>query len=410
MAVYRWVKKHIGLISLWIASLILVFNYSAYRNESKLKNSSKLLKSDINQNQNENSNIIPSSISNSQNVPNSKPIPDFIYKEDIQYDDLGNQIHPNLFKLPDGSVYKYNHTTPIIFIGGMPRSGTTLMRVMLDAHSDVRCGEETRLVPRLLGMRSNWYRSDKEKKRLNEAGVTDVVIDEAIRQFLLEVIVRHGIPNKYLCNKDPFTLKSQIYLKKLFPNAKFLLMIRDGRATSHSIIERKVTISGFDITSYRDVLTKWNKAIETMYQQCIDTPDTCLPVYYEQLVLHPESNLRKIAKFLNIGWDEKMLHHEDFVNKMSISQVEKSTSQVQKPLYLDALSAWWGHIPDDVEDDLSKIAPMLGKMGYKYHYTDKPTYGVPDKSVLDNIKKNEFLHEWKDLDPHVENIDNPTKE
>ena len=33
-------------------------------------------------------------------------------------------------------------------------------------------------------------------------------------------------------------------------------MSRDGRATAHSIISRQVTISGFDITSYRDVLTK----------------------------------------------------------------------------------------------------------------------------------------------------------
>ena len=33
-------------------------------------------------------------------------------------------------------------------------------------------------------------------------------------------------------------------------------MTRDGRATAHSIISRQVTISGFDITSYRDVITK----------------------------------------------------------------------------------------------------------------------------------------------------------
>jgi len=41
------------------------------------------------------------------------------------------------------------------------------------------------------------------------------------------------------------------YLKELFPNSKFILMLRDGRATAHSIISRQVTISGFDITSYR---------------------------------------------------------------------------------------------------------------------------------------------------------------
>ena len=72
----------------------------------------------------------------------------------------------------------------------------------------------------------------------------------------LEIIVKHGKPAERLCNKDPFTLKSTKYLIDLFPNARFILMLRDGRATAHSIISRQVTISGFDITSYRDVLTK----------------------------------------------------------------------------------------------------------------------------------------------------------
>lgn len=80
--------------------------------------------------------------------------------------------------------------TPLIFIGGFPRSGTTLMRVMLDAHRDVRCGEETRVIPRLLAMRATWSRSVKERIRLDEAGVTDQVLDSAVRAFLLEVSVR----------------------------------------------------------------------------------------------------------------------------------------------------------------------------------------------------------------------------
>lgn len=77
--------------------------------------------------------------------------------------------------------------TPLIFIGGFPRSGTTLIRVMLDAHRHVRCGEETRVIPRLLTMRATWSRSVKERMRLDEAGVTDQVLDSAVRAFLLEV-------------------------------------------------------------------------------------------------------------------------------------------------------------------------------------------------------------------------------
>ena len=55
-----------------------------------------------------------------------------------------------------GSTYDVD--MPLIFIGGMPRSGTTLMRTMLDAHPKIRCGQETRIIPRILGMRVNWQK------------------------------------------------------------------------------------------------------------------------------------------------------------------------------------------------------------------------------------------------------------
>lgn len=69
-------------------------------------------------------------------------------------------------------TFSYDRMEPMIFIGGMPRSGTTLARVLLDAHPDIRCGEETRVLPRLLQMRGQWVKSQKEKMRLEEAGVT----------------------------------------------------------------------------------------------------------------------------------------------------------------------------------------------------------------------------------------------
>ena len=56
------------------------------------------------------------------------------------------------------------------------------------------------------------------------------------------MIAKHGEPAPRLCNKDPFALKSMVELSKMFPNAKFLLMVRDGRAVVHSIMSRKVLI------------------------------------------------------------------------------------------------------------------------------------------------------------------------
>ncbi|XP_067866446.1 protein-tyrosine sulfotransferase 1-like isoform X2 [Heterodontus francisci] len=286
--------------------------------------------------------------------------------------------------------FVYNKDMPLIFIGGVPRSGTTLMRAMLDAHPDVRCGEETRVIPRILAMKQMWSRSGREKQRLDEAGVTDAVLDSAMQAFLLEIIVKHGEPATYLCNKDPFALKSLTYLSKIFPNAKFILMIRDGRASVHSMITRKVTIAGFDLSSYRDCLTKWNRAIETMYNQCLETGfNKCLPVHYEQLVLHPETWMKNVLKFLGVPWNTAVLHHEEMIGKaggVSLSKVERSTDQVIKPVNVEALSKWVGKIPHEVVREMPVIAPMLAKLGYD-PYANPPNYGKPDPEVIENTKR-----------------------
>ncbi|XP_059141802.1 protein-tyrosine sulfotransferase 1-like isoform X2 [Physella acuta] len=304
----------------------------------------------------------------------------------------------------DHQAFPYDDNMAIIFVGGMPRSGTTLMRVMLDAHPDIRCGEETRVIPRILGMRSQWEKSAIEKRRLEEAGVTSDVIDAAVRAFILEIIAKHGSAAPHLCNKDPFTLKSTVYLSRQFPQSKYILMIRDGRAVVHSIITRKVTISGFDLNSYRKCLSKWNVALETMYAQCLHVgPRKCMPVYYEQLVLHPREWMDRILHFLDIPWNESVLHHEEFVGKpggVALSKTEKSTDQVIKPVNIEALSKWVGAIPEDVVKDMESIAPMLRTLGYDPN-ANPPNYGQPDPDVADNtihIKQNSDFWKQRELD------------
>ncbi|CAN7944210.1 unnamed protein product [Ixodes pacificus] len=321
-------------------------------------------------------------------------------------------VSPDRYVLgPDSRRYPYNNDMPLIFIGGMPRSGTTLVRVLLDAHPDVRCGEETRVIPRLLSLKQQWVKNPTEMHRLLEGGITDEVLDAAMSAFILEVIVRHGKPAPRLCNKDPFTLRAAVYLHRLFPRAKFLLMIRDGRAVVHSIITRKVTITGYDLSDYRQCLKRWNAAMTSMYAQCQQLgPGLCLPVYYEQLVLHPRAWMQRILAFLEVPWNDSVLHHEQLINQsgIALSKLERSTDQVIKPINLGALSKWVGHIPEDVVRDMAKVAPMLAQLGYD-PAANPPDYGQPDNFVLNNtleIKKK--MEEWqareRELEEHRELI------
>ena len=103
-----------------------------------------------------------------------------------------------------------------------------------------RCGEETRIIPRILQvkdadvraqvagelniysvkiapsafninsthhshliskMRDQWYRSDNEIQRLTQGGVSGDVIDSAVTSFILQTIVQHGEAAERLCNK-----------------------------------------------------------------------------------------------------------------------------------------------------------------------------------------------------------------
>lgn len=130
----------------------------------------------------------------------------------------------------------------------------------------IRCGQETRVIPRILQLRSHWLKSEKESLRLEEAGITKEVsshslneadqfysmtffltiiiylfgvciysfeilsitqvLNSAIAQFCLEIIAKHGDAAQRLCNKDPLTLKMGSYVIELFPNVSHSFQFR----------------------------------------------------------------------------------------------------------------------------------------------------------------------------------------
>lgn len=127
-----------------------------------------------------------------------------------------------------------------------------------------------------------------------------------------------------------------------------------------------------------------------MYGQCKEIgSDKCLMVPYEQLVLHPRQWMKKILNFLDVPWNESVMHHEEFINKpggVPLSKVERSSDQIIKPVNLEALTKWVGHIPDDVVREMPDIAPMLSVLGYD-PYANPPVYGAPDRLVSENTRR-----------------------
>ena len=231
-----------------------------------------------------------------------------------------NKDFPTVSMINNGHLplHHVDRSTPLIFVGGFPRSGTTLMRAMLDAHPDIRCGQETRVIPKILIGISRIFSlvSEKEKQRREEAGVTQDLLDSAVAVLIGEIIAKHGDPAPRLCNKDPLTFRNLSYLARIFPKSKFVFMVRDGRAVVHSIMERGVVIRGVNNRRPEILLRTWNDATGEMNAQCVALGQSrCLRIPYEHLVLFPAESMEIILEFLDVSWNDAVVHHETMIGK-----------------------------------------------------------------------------------------------
>lgn len=84
--------------------------------------------------------------------------------------------------------------------------------------------------------------------------------------------------------------------------------------------------------------------------------------------------------------------------------MERSTDQVIKPINLEALSKWVGHIPDDVIDEMPRIAPMLQKLGYDPR-ANPPNYGEPDSFVQEKMNElDRNKQKWDQKQLHAQKV------
>lgn len=221
-------------------------------------------------------------------------------------------------RTPEGDPLKSSRpepdrSAPVVFVGGHPRSGTTLMRVLLDSHPSFHCGQETHVIPDLLTLRRKYSRN-RGWNRLREAGLDLALINTTVADAILNIIRNRGAPSQRLCTKDPFTLKHIPYLSRMFPNAQFILMVRDGRGVVHSIRKNNIKIAHFPNTD-KEGLQRWDQAVEVMHSACLDVgSERCIIVHYESLVLEPRFWLAKILRFLAVPWSESVLKHTEYLD------------------------------------------------------------------------------------------------
>jgi tetratricopeptide (TPR) repeat protein len=244
-----------------------------------------------------------------------------------------------------------------VFLLGFPRSGTTLLDTMLMGHPDVLVMEERPVLHRL---------------RL-EAGGFDAIAgmgEEQVRRararyFELAADDCGELDGRLLVDKSPLHLHNVAHIRRLFPDARFILALRHPADAVLSCFMAKFVMndSMANFTSietaaqfYDLSFSMWERALELF-------PVNALTVRYEELVEAPEPVMRPLAEALGLEWSPRMLdHRRTAVERGVISSA--SYAQVTQPLYRSSIGRW-EHYRDALEPVLPVLRPWIARHGYR---------------------------------------------
>jgi hypothetical protein len=211
-----------------------------------------------------------------------------------------------------------------IFIIGCPRSGTTLVRVILDSHPHICCGPEMHVISALESCQkqitSKW-------KQLKPYGVSKDEFNKKISEIYTVFLNRYveEKKKKRWAEKTPENIFYVSFIDTLFPNCQFINVLRDGRDVVTSFKKRwgKAAI----ITGIK----QWNKSAElTCSYRKQFSSDRYFEVKYENLVQRPEEETKKMMGFLGEEWTDELLNHHHTHHDFWFNYSKKTSKEQKK--------------------------------------------------------------------------------
>jgi hypothetical protein len=246
-----------------------------------------------------------------------------------------------------------------VIIGGSARSGTTLMRAMLNAHRKIAIGPETGL---FCGGR-DFAQLARTLQEPIETVRRDYQMSACLGEFI-ERLMQRGVTRAAKCRwgeKSPCNVRSLERVFQFFPNARFIHMIRDGRDVVSSLRTHP---------KY-----KWQDGNRVPTGICNPWPDCVAqwvfdtnaglrwrgePRYrearYEDLVRDPETVLRELLAWMGEEWDPNVLSfHRQHEERCS----DVANPGVKQAVYQDAVSRWKKTLPAEARAHFTPEAREL---------------------------------------------------
>ncbi len=218
------------------------------------------------------------------------------------------------------------------FVVGCGRSGSTMLRLMLDAHPELAVPGESHFIPPLWRRRGRFERDG----RLDAGALAAAVARtphfghwkipperylESVRALerptFANVIERAFLANAEHHGKRRWADKTPIYvrhvglLSRLWPEARFVHLIRDGREVALSYLSVP-----WGPRSVLEAAWKWRRDVGAgRASGAVLGPGRYHEVRYEDLVAGPRATLERLCAFVELAFDPRMLEHARDVDR-----------------------------------------------------------------------------------------------
>ncbi|MFK5950146.1 MAG: sulfotransferase, partial [Methylococcales bacterium] len=227
-----------------------------------------------------------------------------------------------------------NTSNELIFIVGMPRSGTSLVEQIISTHSGVFGAGELVYVNNLI---------DALQAQLHLEKAYPVCLDD-IDTTMMNILAEKLISDIRTENADSIKISDKLphnflhigLIHKLLPNAKIINCVRDARDTclscyfqyfaGHHPYANNLRSLGMHYFDYKRLMKHWTDKL--------DIP--VLTVSYEKVVSDKRNEIKRIIDFLDLPWEEECL--DFYKHKRTVATA--SYNQVNKDIYTGSVGRW----------------------------------------------------------------------
>lgn len=206
---------------------------------------------------------------------------------------------------------------PAPFIVGVGRSGTTLLRLMLDSHSTLAIPPEANFSAAIAAFEEGgaesaveaivgyelWgdYNLPADEFARRVQSVRPENISDVFRAFYELYAERRG--KSRWGNKTPYFLARMTLIQELLPEARFVHIVRDGRDVALSTVPL-----WFGPNDVAGAAREWSNMLTSARRQAQDL-HFYTEVRYEELVQGPTATLMRLCEFLDLEWEPEMLEY-----------------------------------------------------------------------------------------------------